>query len=111
MPAGESDATKGDAEVRESEATRARRQPDHEARRGAAKGGVERRLQSKKKKTESLRVDLRGPAMHGASKGYGKMREQTILVPVLGRAMTANEGAQASDDEHGAAEVVGPDGV
>ena len=96
--------------MREPEATRARRQPEREARRGAAKGGTERRPQNEEM-AEALRVGLRGPAMHRAAKKHGKMREQTVPVAELGRAMTPNEGAQALDDEHGAAEVVGPDGV
>ena len=62
---------------------------------------------------EALRVGLRGPAMHRAAKRQGKMREQTVLVaePELERAMATNEEAQASDEERGAAELAGPDGV
>ena len=47
--------------------------------RSAAKGGVERRVQSKKS-AEALLVGLRGPAMHRAATRKGNVPEQTVPV-------------------------------
>ena len=52
---------------------------DHEARRSAAMGGTERKLQNKKAKT-ALLVGLRGPAMHRAATRKGNVPEQTVPV-------------------------------
>ena len=53
--------------------------PHHGVQRSAAKGGVERRVQSKKS-AEALLVGLRGPAMHRAATRQGNVPEQTVPV-------------------------------